>query len=218
MSKPSPIHVMVVDDHPFMRELICRQLDGHKGQFKVVAQVGDIKTAYKACKKFQPHLIILDINLPDGNGIRAVGELKQTCGACRILLCTAQISDDRVVDALRSGADGFVEKTNSWAEFMEGVERVSSGERYFYVKTATDAAAAARAERHSRIIRDATLSAREREVLRLVAEGLTSKEIGETLGISASTVDVHRVNLMKKIHVRNIAGLVTFAFRMGLIR
>lgn len=200
-----------------MRELISRKLDGHNG-FKVVAEGPDVESALQACEKFKPHLIILDINLPDGSGIQAVAELKKKCGASRILLCTAHVTDDAVVNALRSGADGFVEKTNSWAEFLEGVERVSRGERYFYARTATDAVAGARAARRDLAFgKNATLSAREREVLKLVAEGHSSKEIAQALGISVGTIDVHRVNVMKKIEVRNIAGLVTFAFHIGLI-
>lgn len=210
--------VVVIDDHRFMRELIIRKLDGHEGRFKVVAEGGDVQSAFQLCEKFQPQLIILDINLPDGSGIKAVGELKQKCPASRVLLCTAYVSDDGVVDALRSGADGFVEKTNSWAEFVEAVERVSRGERYFYTQTATDATAGARAaRRHLEFDRNATLSERERGILKLVAEGHSSKEIAQELGISVGTVDVHRVNLMTKIEVKNIAGLVTFAFRIGLI-
>jgi DNA-binding NarL/FixJ family response regulator len=169
-------------------------------------------------QKFKPHLLILDINLPDGSGIDAVAQLKQRCGSSRVLLCTAYVSDEAVVDALRSGADGFVEKTNSWADFMEAVERVSRGERYFYTQTATNGVAGTRdARRHREMDKLASLSAREREILNRVARGESSKQIALALGISVGTTDVHRVNLMKKIGVRNIAGLVTFAFHVGLI-
>lgn len=215
---PRSVSVVVIDDHSFMRELISRKLDGHEGRFKVVGEGGDVKTALILCEKFQPDLIILDINLPDESGIDAVQKVKGRSPATRILLCTAYVSDERIVDALRSGADGFVEKTNTWAEFIEAVERVSRGERYFYTQTATDGTAGSRAaRRHLDLTRNATLSAREREVLKLVAEGHSSKEIAGALGISVGTIDVHRVNLMKKIEVKNVAGLVAFAFHIGLI-
>src|SRR3954447_8360898 len=135
MPKPAPTSVVVIDDHRFMRELMSRKLDGHAGRFRVVAEGGDIRSAMEVCRQHRPHLIILDINLPDGCAIEAVGPIKENCPTSRVLLCTAYVSDERVIDALRSGADGFVEKTNSWAEFIEAVERVSRGERFFHAVT-----------------------------------------------------------------------------------
>jgi RNA polymerase sigma factor (sigma-70 family) len=135
-----------------------------------------------------------------------------------VLLCTAHVSDDRVIDALRSRADGFVEKTNSWAEFVEAVERVSRGERFFHAAKMMDAAAGSRvAQRDTRLKQEATLSPREKEVLKLVAEGKSSKEVAQRLGVSVGTVDVHRANLMKKLGLKNTAGLVAFAFHIGLL-
>ncbi|MDQ3119666.1 MAG: response regulator [Verrucomicrobiota bacterium] len=96
--------------------------------------------------------MIVPGNLPDGSGIDAVGEVKQKCPACRVLLCTAYVLDEAVVDALRSGADGFVEKTNTWDDFVDAVERVSRGERHFSTHAVGDTPATARALRH-RLIR-----------------------------------------------------------------
>src|SRR5205814_2081078 len=134
------------------------------------AEGGDVRTAVEACKKCKPHLIILDINLPDGSGIDAVPRIKSNCPRVRVLLCTAYVADDRVLEALRSGADGFVEKTNSWAEFIEAVERVSRGERYFYAKAADEILPASPAgRRKTAMTKVGTLSGRELEVLKLVA-------------------------------------------------
>ena len=211
-------NVVVVDDHRFMRELISRKLDGHEGRFKVVAEGGDIRTAVEACKRCKPHLVILDINLPDGSGIDAVSKIKHNCPTVRVLLCTAYVADDRVVEALRSGADGFVEKTNSWAEFIEAVDRVSRGERYFYAKAVDETLPAGPAVRYkSAMTKVGTLSNRELEVLKLVANGRSSKEVASALGVSVGTINVHRANLMKKLGTNNIATLVTFAFRVGLV-
>jgi DNA-binding NarL/FixJ family response regulator len=213
-----PTSVVVVDDHRFMRELISRKLDGHEGRFKVVAEGGDVRTAVEACKRCKPHLIILDINLPDGSGIEAVSKIKNNCPSVRVLLCTAYVADDRVVEALRSGADGFVEKTNSWAEFIEAVERVSRGERYFYAKAVEETPSTSPVGRHKiALTKVGTLSGRELEVLKLVANGRSSKEVASALGVSVGTINVHRANLMKKLGTNNIATLVTFAFRVGLV-
>ncbi len=217
-ARGSPTQVVVVDEQRFMRELISRKLDGYDGRFKVVAERGDIRTAVQACEKFKPHLIVLDINLPDGCGIDAVDKIKEKCPGCRVLLCTAYVSDERVVDALRSGADGFVEKTNSWAEFVEAVERVSRGERYFATQAVAESLPGSRALRQeTALAKIATLSDREREVLKLVANGSSSKIAAASLGVSAGTINVHRANLMKKLGTRNIATVVAFAFHAGLI-
>ena len=169
-------------------------------------------------KRFKPHLIILDINLPDGSGINAVGKIKEKSPHTRVLLCTAYVSDEHVVDALRSGADGFVEKTNTWAEFIEAVERVSRGERYFYARAAAASPAGGRPLRSEvALARIGALSAREREVLKLVANGKSSKDIAAALGICVGTINVHRANLMKKLGATNIAAVVAFAFHAHVI-
>ena len=202
-----------------MRDLISRKLDGYEGRFKVVAEGGDIRGALDACRTHKPDLMLLDVRLPDGSGIDAVPQIKENCPQTRVLLCTAYVSDDTVIDSLRSGADGFVEKTNTWGDFLEAVERVSRGERYFSTSTTLDTAtvAARDARRHACFVKAGKLSSRERQVLKLVAEGESSKEIAQHLGISVGTVDVHRANLLKKLGLKNVAGLVTFAFRTGLV-
>jgi DNA-binding NarL/FixJ family response regulator len=137
----------------------------------------------------------------------------------RILLCTALVSDERVIDALRSGANGFVEKTNSWDDFANAVERVQRGEHYFCTtSTACPPQIPAVANENGvRPVAQVPLSPREREVLTLIAQGSTTKEIATELGVSFGTVDTHRTNLMRKLKIRNVAGLVVYAFRAGLI-
>lgn len=218
-SARAPLSIVVVDDHRFMRELISRMLRRQDRLYDVVAEGGDAKAALAACKKLKPDLLILDINLPDESGIDAVAKLKRASPKTRILLCTAYVTDDRVLDALRSGAHGFVEKTNTWKDFIDAVERVSGGEHYFCAQgngALSDIPSSARKQ-----IGPAStvgLSPREKEVLTLIAHGSTSKEIAQELGISVGTVDTHRTNLMKKLHIRNVAGLVVYAFRAGLIK
>jgi DNA-binding NarL/FixJ family response regulator len=192
-------------------------LSRQKGRYKVVAECGDVKTALIACQESRPDLLILDINLPDKSGIEAVPEIKKVSPLTRILLCTAFVTDDRVVDALRSGADGFVEKTNSWHDFVEAVQRVADGQHFFCARSS---AALAHFSQHPRPDSSATaasLSPREKEVLKWVAHGNSSKEVAQKLGISVGTIDVHRANLMKKLNVRNSVGLVLLAFEAGLI-
>jgi DNA-binding NarL/FixJ family response regulator len=213
---PQPVRLVIVDDHVFMRDLMGATLARKSSRYKVQAQVGTAAAAIDACEKLAPHLLILDINLPDRNGIAAVPDLKRVSPSTRILLCTAFASEDWILEAIRSGADGFVEKTNTWNEFLDAVDRVSTGERYFRsaCSTGLNRTAAAQSGGESK----ASLSPREREVLTLIAEGRTSKEIGAKLFISAQTVETHRSHLMGKLRIRNVAGLVLFAVRNGLLR
>jgi DNA-binding NarL/FixJ family response regulator len=215
---PHQVRTVVVDDHAFMRELIGARLAREHSRFKVLAQVGDAASAVAACRRFSPDLLILDINLPDQSGIDAVAELKRVSPETSILLCTAYATDDRIADAVRSGAEGFVEKTNTWDEFINAVHCVSGGERYF--RSSSPKLRPVNEEPKARIPAEPKLplSQREREVLSLIADGSTSKEIASKLFISLQTVETHRSNLMTKLRVRNMAGMVVHAVRLGLVK
>lgn len=213
-----PVRTVVVDDHVFMRELIGARLARERSRFKVVAEVGDAASALAACGKLSPDLCILDINLPDRSGIDIVQEVKRLSPQTSVLLCTAHATDDRISDAMRSGAEGFVEKTNTWDDFIDAVNCVSGGERYFRSSSPKLRPVTAGADRPAPQATKLQLSEREREVLSLIAEGCTSKEIAGKLFISPQTVETHRSNLMTKLKVRNMAGMVVYAVRLGLVK
>ena len=218
-SKQQPLAIVVVDDHRFMREVICAMLSRQPERYNIVGQAATAAEAVKVCTKSSPDLVVLDINLPDRSGIDAVADIKRNSPRTRILLCTGFVSDDRIIDALRSGAHGFVEKTNSWSEFADAVHRVSEGEHFFSAHSSSLSSTVHR-DGATRIGASlpAHLSHRETQVLTLIAHGRTSKEVATELGISVATVDTHRTNLMSKLHIRNVAGLVVYAFRSGLIK
>ena len=214
-----PISIIVVDDHRFMRELISAMLARQEGRYKVLAERGDATTAIEACKELAPDLLILDINLPDMSGIDAVPQIAKLAPSTRILLCTAFVTDDRVVEALRSGAHGFVEKTNTWDDFIEAVHRVSAGEHFFRSQSSPALADINDADgRRAQPVPASRLSPREKEILILIAEGDSSKEIAAKLHIGVGTVETHRASLLSKLKVRNVAGLVGYAFRGGLMQ
>jgi len=218
INSPAPIRIVVVDDHVFMRELISTTLSRESARYSVVASVGTAEGAVAACAEFSPELLILDVNLPDRSGIEVVPEIRRVSPRTNVLLCTAFPTEDRIVDALRVGAKGFVEKTNSWDDFLVAVDRVARGDQYFSSKSnllpPTPAAAPETSVRTS----PSLLSPREQEVIRLIAQGCTSKEIATKLFISVATVETHRTNLMTKLGVRNVASLVLYAFQNGLVQ
>ena len=202
-----------------MRELISAMLARQEGRYRVVAEKGDAATAIAACKEHAPDLLILDINLPDLSGIDAVPHIRKHAPRTRILLCTAFATDDRLVEALRSGADGFVEKTNTWDDFIEAVQRVSCGEHFFRSQRSSPTSGS-----HLGLARRAptapavSLTPREKEILSLIAHGHSSKEAAAKLHIGVGTVETHRARLLSKLKARNVAGLVAYALRSGLMR
>lgn len=204
----SRVAVAVADDHAFMRDLITRELIRRAKRYKVVAAVGTAKEAIAVCRRFEPNLLVLDINLPDRTGIATVPDIRRASPSTRILLCTAFPQEDWIDKATISGADGFVEKTNTWNDFMHAVDLVSEGQRYFR--------SGGRAARPEQMKGKARLTQREREILKLIARGMTTKEIAAQLFISIPTVETHRGNLMTKTGKRNVAGLVRFAMDAGL--
>jgi DNA-binding NarL/FixJ family response regulator len=202
--------VAVVDDHAFMRDLIARELTRGNKPYDVVAAVGTAAEAISMCRRLKPDLLVLDIKLPDQMGMAAIPDIRRASPATRILLCTAFPTEDWISEADRSGADGFVEKTNTWDDFLLAVERVSGGQRYFC------SAGGATPVRKTNGKASSPLTPREREILKLIAGGRTTKEIATQLFISVSTVETHRANLMAKTGGRNVADLVRFAMDVGL--
>ena len=150
--------------------------------------------------------------------INVVPAIKRVSPDTNVLLCTAFPTDDRLVDAFRTGAKGFVEKTNTWDDFLGAVDRVGRGEQFFSSKSSgVRPLPREKLEQRRRRYVGVPLSPRELEVFRLIALGSTSKEIAAKLFISAATVETHRTNLMSKLGVRNVAGLVLYAFQNGLL-
>jgi DNA-binding NarL/FixJ family response regulator len=199
--------VAVVDDHAFMRDLIARELRRSDKSYEVVAAVGTAAEAISVCRRLKPDLLVLDIKLADQTGVAAVPEIRRASPQTRILLCTAFPTEDWISEADRCGADGFVEKTNTWDDFLLAVDRVGRGQRYF---------CSGGARRRDGNKSGIELTPREREMLKLIAQGMTTKEIAARLFISIPTVETHRANLMTKTVARNVAGLVRFAMDAGL--
>jgi DNA-binding NarL/FixJ family response regulator len=148
-----------------------------------------------------------------------VPQIRKHAPRTRILLCTAFATDHRVLEALRSGADGFVEKTNTWDDFIEAVRRVSGGEHFFRSQPRPASPHSNNTGARGSVASPAVpLSPRERQILKLIAHGDSSKEIAAKLYIGIGTVETHRASLLSKLKVRNVAGLVGYAFRSGLMR
>lgn len=206
------ITVYLVDDHAMVREGLASVLSRHSA-VRVVGQCGDGTTALKEIQRLQPDVAIIDIGLPGLNGLDICRELTRSAGNVAILILTMHSDEQFVARAIREGAAGYVLKESAAEELAEAIERVAEGELYLGpgVPTGALGAAADGTEPYD------LLSTRERQVLHLVAEGKTNRDIAEKLNLSVKTVDTHRSRLMRKLKIHDQTSLVKYAVRRGIV-
>jgi DNA-binding NarL/FixJ family response regulator len=217
---PDLLKVLLVDDHPLFREGLRSMLSGLSG-YAVVGEAGTAKEAIALAKSLQPDIVLLDIGLPDANGIEVIRHLRTLDVAPRILVVSMHTRLDLVAESLRVGALGYVLKDSAAANLLHGLEAISRGDRYLdgsivpQVLLKLDEYAV----RRSRPADPAyeTLTRREQQILRLLAEGRSVGAIATDLYISRKTVENHRSNICSKLGLANMAELVHYAVRMGLI-
>ncbi len=212
------IRVLVVDDHAVVREGIRRVLTAGSG-FQVVGEAADAEDGMALAREHEPDVVLLDIKMPGESGLELTQRLREAVPGSRVLILSMFDHGEYVLEAVRNGAHGYVLKDASPHELRDAVRAVSQGREFFSLDAARRMGAAIR-DQHEEMQTSAaldTLTARERDVLTGVAEGLTNKEIGTKLGISHRTVESHRESLMKKLEIRTVAGLTRFALEKGLV-
>lgn len=214
----APIRVLVVDDHAVVREGIRHVLSESTG-FSVVGEAESGVQALESAQQLQPDVVLLDITMPAESGLDVAARLRQLAPEIRILILSMHEQGEYVLEAVRAGAHGYVLKDTRPAELRDAVRAVHSGEEYFSSAVAGRLSAALRGELEIEKSKSKLelLTPRERDVLLLVAEGRTSKEIGAQLEISPRTVETHRESIVRKLQIRSIAGLTRFAIESGLI-
>ncbi|MEW5718363.1 MAG: response regulator transcription factor [Chloroflexota bacterium] len=212
---PKPIRVLVVDDHAIVREGICSLLARRK-DIQVVGEAADGKRALDAVVQFDPDVVLMDIQMPVLNGLDATREIHKRFPSTRILVLTQHESKEYVVPLLRAGAVGYITKTARATELIGAIRAVYDEGAYLPPRI-TQTVVTAVAESANSGEEPTILTEREIQVLRLVAEGLSSREIAERLSISVKTVDTHRANIMDKVGAHNAAELTKYAIRQGLV-
>lgn len=212
--------IMIVDDHKIFRDGIKSILEKRE-DFRVVGEADNGSDAVQACKRLKPELVLMDIGLPGLNGIEATVEIMRHCPDCKVVILSMYDDESSVVGAIRSGARAFVLKNASSDDLVDALRTVAKGGFYLCAEV-TDRVQnrIQKGDLESRSLPPAleTLSPRELQVLRLVAEGKTSKEIAVMLDLGLQTVRSYRKTMMKKIGVNNIAGLTQLALSAGLTR
>lgn len=212
----SEIRVMVVDDHPMWRDGVARDLE--EAGYRVVATAGEGAQAVRIAAATRPDVVILDLQLPDLSGVDVIQGLLEARPDVRILVLSASGEHQDVLDAVKAGASGYLVKSAGRDEFLEAVRRTASGDPVFtpglaglvlgeYRRLAAAPATDAATPR---------LTERETEVLRLVAKGLSYRQIAERLHLSHRTVQNHVQNTLGKLHLHNRVELVRYAIEQGL--
>jgi DNA-binding NarL/FixJ family response regulator len=214
---PKPIRVILADDHPIVRAGIREALKEIPG-VEVVGEVGDGRQAIKLIESARPDVVFMDISMPGLNGLEATERIIKTFPGVRVVILSRHDNEAYYWRALRMGASGYLLKNAVIAELKSALQRVAGGEIYLSReisarlrnKLPLDQIARARSPVEQ-------LSERQREILQLIAEGQTTKEIALTLELSAKTVEYHRMQLMQRLNIFDIPGLVRFAVRAGLV-
>lgn len=208
------IRVLLVEDHRMVREALCEVLK-KVPDIEVVGEAGDAREALKQAGDLRPDVVVLDIRLPDVNGIEVAARLKDAGSGAKIVALSA-FADKRFVTAmLRSGASAYVTKSAAGTELVRAIRAVAAGHGYFSPEIA--GALASEVRDRPKAGDAQPLARREREVLRLIAEGVRSPAIAEQLHVSVATVEVHRRNIMRKLGLRTVAELTKHAIREGIV-
>jgi DNA-binding NarL/FixJ family response regulator len=215
-----PFDILLVDDHKIFRDGI-RSILERLGEFQVAGEARDGAEAVQFCRKSRPALVLMDIVLPGLNGIEATEEITRHCPECKVVILSMYDDENSVMGAIRAGARAFVLKSASADDLLDALRAVARGGFYLCPQVVDRMQARIqRGELEPEVVPPAleTLSPRELQVLRLVAEGNTSKEIATILELGLQTVRSYRKTMMKKIGVNNIAGLTQLALSAGLTR
>ncbi len=214
----SAIRILLVDDHTILRAGL-RSLLSDYPDFQVVGEAADGAEALTRVNELKPDVVVMDIGMPGVNGLVATRQILQVHPETRILILTQYDNKEYVLPLLKLGAAGYVLKQTVDTELVTGIRAVARGESFLYPPIAKimldayrDDAATSSGDPYTE------LSDREREILVLVAQGRSTREIAELLHISPNTVDVHRARLMRKLDLHSIAEISAFAVRRGLVR
>jgi DNA-binding NarL/FixJ family response regulator len=210
------LNIIIADDHGIVRQGLKRLIQEHPGM-KVVGEAGDGRMAIKLAKELIPDLIIMDISMPDLNGIEAARLILKQNPAIKIIALSMHLEKRFVIEMLKAGALGYILKSCLFDEVLKAIEIVRKNDYYLSPKI-TDVVIEDYIREQSLPVKSLVdgLAAREREIIRFAAEGLTTKQIALRLNISPKTVDANRRQVMAKLGIDNIAQLTKYAIREGL--
>ncbi len=210
--------IFLADDHVIFREGLRAQLDGVEGM-EVVGEAGDGRQAVKLAEKIKPDVIVLDISMPLLNGIESTRQIIKAVPKARVIILSMHKDRQYITEALKAGALGYIAKEESFDRLVAAIKTVLKGKIYLCPDTENivlnDFVRQLRSENST--TSSSPLTDREREVLQLIAEGKTGKDIAGILFVSSTTIDTHRRNIMRKLGIHTTAGLVKYAIQHKII-
>jgi DNA-binding NarL/FixJ family response regulator len=209
-----PIRILIADDHGVVAEGL-KQLVQAEADMEVVALVADGREAVQQARDTQPDVVLMDLSMPELNGADATRAILQRDPKCRVIVLSMYAQREYVRRALKAGAAGYVVKRSAAKEVVEAIRAVHAGQRYLSPRVADVVLEDYTDDKQDDLL--SRLSAREREVLQLLAEGRTGAQIAERLSLSQKTVETYRARLVEKLGIRDLAGLVRFAIQRGLV-
>ena len=210
--------IVIAEDYTILRQGL-RALIASSPDFEVVGEAEDGHRAIECVEKLKPHLVLMDLSMPRMNGMDAIREIRKRVPDTKIVVLTVHKTEEYIVSALEAGADGYVLKDATRDELMMAVRNVLGGRRYIspgISEKVIEGYLKGKKSTRPQTVWE-TVTRREREILKLIAEGHRNKEIAEYLCISVKTVEKHRANLMEKLDLHNVQALTTFAIEKGLI-
>jgi DNA-binding NarL/FixJ family response regulator len=215
------LRILVADDHEIVRRGLCSLLQKHEG-WEICGEAGDGRDAVEKAKQLKPDVVILDVGMPNLNGLDATRQLMQHDPNFKVIVLTITDSDQVIREALDSGARGFVLKSDAARDLVSAVEALQH-KRMFFTPRVNDLVLAGFLDKGHAISRNEppslpTLTAREREITQLLAEGKSSKEVASLLNLSTKTVETHRSNIMRKLSFHSIRDLVVYAIKNNIIQ
>jgi len=210
------VRILLADDHEIMREGLCALLRKYP-EMEIVGQASEGRSAVRLAKELLPDVVIMDIAMPNLNGVDATRRIIAKCPNVKVMALSKHSDRAMVAKMLKAGASAYMLKSSAFTELVNGLNAVINNKTYLCPKTAEVVLADyVNLLTDPQLDADEHLTAREREVLQLVSEGWSTKEIAASLHLSAKTVDSHRGRIMNKLDIHNMAGLTKYAIREGL--
>ncbi len=212
------VRILIAEDHTILREGLRALLLGEQ-DFEVVGEAEDGREAIRRIEELTPDLVLMDLSMPRMSGLDAIRELKKRHPKTKILALTVHKTEEYVLECLKAGADGYVLKDATHSELTTAIKSVLMGKRYLSPGVSDQVIEGYLEGRRDVVVASVwdTLTQREREVLKLIAEGYKNKDVADYLCISLKTVEKHRANLMRKLNLHNAAALTAFAMEKGLV-
>jgi DNA-binding NarL/FixJ family response regulator len=212
--------ILIIDDHPLFREGLKAIIAVDK-RFEIVGEAGTGREGLAMAEQLKPDVALVDISLPDESGMQTTRKLRNMLARTRILIISMHSKIDYIVEAFQAGATGYVVKESAAERLVQGIEAVSAGEYFLDSSISHEVVEKLMKSpvKDARIadVEYGTLTTREQEIMRMLAEGISKREIADHLCISPKTVENHRANIMKKLGIHSAMELVRYAARLGLI-